>query len=306
MEVFMESTNNTVVNPVYKAGDHNITKITYDMTRPDGSLVVHDFMITKEKKKNIAGYLKNKCSLNIPAKTKSLHFTNEKINYYASIFKNKGLFRTIEGYVPIGNGEYIAITKKRKKPFVAAVIMATVFMISGTAVIAQPGINIITTFVKTHIEDKNPIISNESTGGDENNIPSENIQITSSSTENNLVVDERATIERRDPYKALSNRQVYYAGIEDCTVNKNTVIYLENLEDNGDILMKYDIYVGDEKVFETDLIPSGNHVEWKPSDSLKSGKTYKINLQQTPYYPLENGEYLSLTSPINTVNITIL
>lgn len=120
-----------------------------------------------------------------------------------------------------------------------------------------------------------------------------------------MKVDNGATEKAKSAASTLAGRQVYYAGLEDCTVNQNTVVYLENLEDNIDIYMTYEITVDGNVIFQTDLIPPGEYVEWTPAEILEAGKTYAVYLKETPYYEEKEGEFLPLTSPINMVNITV-
>lgn len=121
-----------------------------------------------------------------------------------------------------------------------------------------------------------------------------------------LSIDNRATDkEKTGGVSALSGRQVYYAGLEDCVIGPKTVVYLENLEENVDIYMKYEVTVDGKLVFETDLIPPGEYVEWLPAEVLEAGKTYEVYLKETPYYEESEGNFLALTSPTNMVNITV-
>ena len=120
-----------------------------------------------------------------------------------------------------------------------------------------------------------------------------------------LKVDNRATGDAKSAARSLSGRQVYYAGLEDCVVNQDTVVYLENLAENIDIYMAYEITVDGEIVFKTDLIPPGEYVEWTPAENLDAGKTYVVYLKETPYYEENEGQFLPLTAPTNMVNITV-
>ena len=103
----------------------------------------------------------------------------------------------------------------------------------------------------------------------------------------------------------LADRQVYFAGIENATISRDTVIYLENMEENGDILMQYKISdkATGEVLESTGLIPSGEQVAWSPGEKLKEG-TYTLIFHEKPFYPYE-GDYVALTQGNNEVTITI-
>ncbi len=104
----------------------------------------------------------------------------------------------------------------------------------------------------------------------------------------------------------LSNRQVYYAGFDDFTVGEGNVVYLENLRENEDIFMAYEIYVGDELIHKTGLIPSGQYSEWIPATDMNAG-TYQISIKNVPYYSYNGTDYFVLAyQPINTVQMTII
>lgn len=122
----------------------------------------------------------------------------------------------------------------------------------------------------------------------------------------NMRVDTRSTTEEViEEGVDLSERNIFFAGIEDASIRIGSVIALENLKENEDFLMKYTLYnEEDDLIYETDLIPAGQHVNWEPSVNLKPGE-HKISFVEQPY--LENeGEYIPLTSGRNIVNITIL
>ncbi len=97
------------------------------------------------------------------------------------------------------------------------------------------------------------------------------------------------------------------SGIEDTVIGPETVVQLDNREENIDFLLRYEIYdtgTG-ELVFETDLIPSGQHIDWVPGETLEPGE-YTLNFLQIPYYPDPSGEYVALTQGSNQVNLAIL
>lgn len=125
----------------------------------------------------------------------------------------------------------------------------------------------------------------------------------------NLIVDNRATdkevkTETNDNF--LSGRNIYFSGIEDAVINKNTVVQLDNSKDNLDFYMKYEICdtKTGEKIFETDLIPSGQHIDWIPGETLSPG-VYDLSFNEIPYYEQSAGDFVSLTKGCNTVTIEI-
>lgn len=123
-----------------------------------------------------------------------------------------------------------------------------------------------------------------------------------------MLVDTRATSENEQvtDNNPLANRSVSFAGLDDATIQEGGKILLENLPANGDFLMEYHVINRDtnEEVFSTDLIPSGKHVVWTPSDTLPKG-VYHLSFVQTPYYVDVTGDQIPLTSGNNEVTITI-
>ena len=104
----------------------------------------------------------------------------------------------------------------------------------------------------------------------------------------------------------LSNRQVYYAGFDDFTVGEGNIVYLENLRENDDIFMAYEIYIGDELIHKTGLIPSGQYSEWIPASDVDAG-TYQISIKNVPYYSYNGTDYFVLAyQPVNTVQMTVI
>ncbi len=104
----------------------------------------------------------------------------------------------------------------------------------------------------------------------------------------------------------LADRQVYYAGFDDFTVKEGNIVYLENLKENGDIFMSYEIYVDDKLVHKTGLIPSGQYSEWIPADEITPGE-YDISIKNIPYYSYNGTDFFVLAyQPVNTVKMTIL
>lgn len=123
----------------------------------------------------------------------------------------------------------------------------------------------------------------------------------------NLTIDTRSNSEKKEMKNELSGRNVYFAGLEDCTLDSNGEIYLENLPENEDFLIKYTVTIADtnETIFETDLIPSGQHVAWVPSENLTPG-IYHLAILQVPYYQMANGSYTPLTSGNNIITVELL
>ncbi len=122
----------------------------------------------------------------------------------------------------------------------------------------------------------------------------------------NISIDRRANNKEVElvAENELIDRQVYFSGIEDCIVDKNSVVLLENRKENRDFYMAYEISVDGNVIFSTEMIPSGNHIQWKPSNYLTAG-TYIVSFKQMPYYE-KDGEYIQLTSPTNEVEITVI
>lgn len=124
-----------------------------------------------------------------------------------------------------------------------------------------------------------------------------------------MVVDTRATDAQAggqgtDP---LLGRNIYFSGIGDATIGSTTVVRLDNREENLDFLMRYEVYdsATGELVFETELIPSGQHIDWVPGETLGAGE-HTLDFLQIPYYPGPSGEYISLIQGSNRVTLAIL
>ena len=58
---------------------------------------------------------------------------------------------------------------------------------------------------------------------------------------NNLTID-TAAAEEHETASPISSRNVYFAGIDNSTCNGDTIVYLENLPENEDFLIRYEIY----------------------------------------------------------------
>lgn len=124
-----------------------------------------------------------------------------------------------------------------------------------------------------------------------------------------LRIDARATTsqDKEEKSSPLFERKVYFSGMEDATIYPESVIQLDNRKENLDFWLKYEIYHTEtgEKIFETDLIPSGQSVEWVPGETLAPGK-YVLTFLQMPYYLTAQGEYIGLTQGSNQVTLAIL
>lgn len=123
-----------------------------------------------------------------------------------------------------------------------------------------------------------------------------------------LVVDTRATDGRAAEPEAdpLAGRNVYFSGIEDASIGPGTVVQLDNREENLDFLLRYEVYDGEGNlVFETDLIPSGQHVDWIPGETLGAGE-HTLDFHQIPYYLDGEGHFTGLTQGSCQATLAIL
>ena len=125
-------------------------------------------------------------------------------------------------------------------------------------------------------------------------------------THGSVHVDNRAT-DKEEEEDPLQSRYITFDGYQDSTLAKDGQIMLSNPKENDDFLIKYTISDVDtgEIIFETDLIPSGEHIAWTPGEKLEAG-VYHISLLQTPYWQQDNGEYMPLTAGNNEVTLTII
>lgn len=94
----------------------------------------------------------------------------------------------------------------------------------------------------------------------------------------------------------LSGRNIYFSGVEDAVIGMDGIVRLENNMENGDFLMKYEVYEaeGGELVYESGLIASGGSVDWMPGKSLGAGE-HTLTYLQIPCYTDGEGNYISLT-----------
>lgn len=94
----------------------------------------------------------------------------------------------------------------------------------------------------------------------------------------------------------LSGRNIYFSGVEDAVIGMDGIVCLENSVENGDFLMKYEVYeaAGGEPVYESGLIASGGSVDWMPGGSLGAGE-HLLTYLQIPCYMDGEGNHISLT-----------
>ncbi len=94
----------------------------------------------------------------------------------------------------------------------------------------------------------------------------------------------------------LSGRNIYFSGVEDAVIGMDGIVRLENSVENGDFLMKYEVYEaeGGELVYESGLIASGGSVDWMPGKSLGAGE-HLLTYLQIPCYMDGEGNHISLT-----------
>ncbi len=120
-----------------------------------------------------------------------------------------------------------------------------------------------------------------------------------------LELDTRLMEQKEEPQGALTARNVFFAGIEDSVFYGEGRIALDNLAENEDFLMRYEVYDtgSDELIFETGLIPSGERVYFDPYSVLKPG-IYRLRFTAVPYME-QNGGYLALTNGSNEVTIEL-
>ncbi|MCM1027395.1 MAG: hypothetical protein NC432_13260 [Roseburia sp.] len=127
------------------------------------------------------------------------------------------------------------------------------------------------------------------------------------STEGGPALDVRATDTRTERPGAdpLAGRNIYFSGLEDTVIRRETAVQLDNREENLDFLLKYEIYDGEGNlVFETDPIPSGQSVEWVPGEKLGVGE-HPLRFLQIPYYANGDGEFTVLIRGSCQATLTI-
>ncbi len=92
----------------------------------------------------------------------------------------------------------------------------------------------------------------------------------------------------------LDGLYVTYSGITDATIEERSVVELKNLEENGDIIMKFEVYEGSKLVFSSDYIKSGEHINWEAGKDLSVGE-HVLTVKQTPQIEVD-GEFIPLTT----------
>ena len=122
--------------------------------------------------------------------------------------------------------------------------------------------------------------------------------------DDDIAMDDNITDKNSD--NPLSDRNVFFAGFDNFTVGQDNVVYFENLKENDDIFMAYEVYLGDELIHKTGLIPSGTYSQWTPARDLKPG-SYDISIKNVPYYSFDGVNYDKLSyQPVNNVSVTIV
>ena len=124
----------------------------------------------------------------------------------------------------------------------------------------------------------------------------------------NIVIDSRQKDmkAKEGALPDLSERFICFAGYEDCSVGEGERMVLVNLPENEDIYIAYTVYLADtgEAVFETDLIASGNSVEWTVGEDLEPGE-HRLSLYQVPYIRDNHGNFVELISASNEMTIFV-
>lgn len=105
---------------------------------------------------------------------------------------------------------------------------------------------------------------------------------------------------------SLATRNVHFSGFNDMTLDKDSVVKLENPAENDDFVMQFVITSNKTKniVFKSDFIKSGEFVEWKPYNDLGYGE-FDVIIAENPYWEYE-GEYIPLTVGNNELHISIV
>ena len=120
-----------------------------------------------------------------------------------------------------------------------------------------------------------------------------------------MIVDTRSE-KNQDTDNPLKDRTVSFVGLNDAILQEGGVIVLENLPENKDFYMKYEVTDNNSNkvVFETDLIESGNHIDWVPSETMKKGE-YHLSFLQIPFWKSPDGSFIPLTSGNNEITVTL-
>lgn len=108
----------------------------------------------------------------------------------------------------------------------------------------------------------------------------------------NVTLTTGEDIENED--NPLKDLYVTYAGITDATITDETVVQLENLKENGDIVMMFEVYENGKLIHSTDYVESGKFLSWNAGKELSKGE-HKLQLVQIPKIMVDD-EYVPLTS----------
>lgn len=101
-------------------------------------------------------------------------------------------------------------------------------------------------------------------------------------------------IDPDSPTGILKNKYISYAGITDQTISSESVVELKNLEDNAGVVMKFEVYEGDNLLYETDYVGAGQFLTWEAGKDLSVG-AHDLKLKQIPKMDID-GQYIPLTS----------
>lgn len=126
-------------------------------------------------------------------------------------------------------------------------------------------------------------------------------------TENGLILDPNATDAPKpnDGSFGLSDRSVFFSGIDNAVVNNSSVVYLDNPEENIDFYMQYKIYENDVEIYSTDLIAPGQYVTWEIGGQFSVGE-HTLLFTEIPYYQISDDEWMQLTTGVNEVVFTVI
>jgi len=102
---------------------------------------------------------------------------------------------------------------------------------------------------------------------------------------------EESDQDKDNPLKGL---YVTYSGITDNVIVEQTTVELENLKENGGIVMKFEVYEKDKLIYKTDYIKSGTHVNWEAGKDLSKGE-HTLRIVQVPQIKVD-GKWVPLTS----------
>lgn len=100
--------------------------------------------------------------------------------------------------------------------------------------------------------------------------------------------------ENKDKNNPLKGLYVTYSGITDNVIVEQSTVELENLKENGDIVMKFEVYEKDKLIYETDYIKSNTHVNWEAGKDLSKGE-HTLRIVQIPQIKVDD-KWVPLTS----------